>query len=174
MPNYTKHGKILLPLTTEKFIQGMNEGHFCKRAHRGLASLLYHTGVRISEALRARKKQFSLQSDVIFFDVLKRLKHGRLTPPLQIPLSKPFASEIWTAVEQTKAKRKVWPYCRVTGFNIVARVGVFYYPHHFRLTKITNLAREFSPAHLINWTGLTLTAINYYIGLVDIEKMGRA
>lgn len=173
MPHYSKQGKILLPLTDDQFIQGMNEGHFCQRKHRGLASLLYHTGVRISEALRAKKEQFTMQNDLVFFDVLKRLKHGRLTAPLPIPLDKPFASEIWTAVKETKAKRKVWPYCRMTGWLIIER-AFHSYPHHFRLSKFTKLASQFNLAQLVNWTGLNPATINFYIGLVDIEKMGRA
>jgi len=140
--------------------------------HRGFLALLYHTGVRVSEALRAEKEQFTFQSDVVVFDVLKRLKHGRLTPPLQIPLDKPYAASILDSVEDTKAKKRVWPYSRTTGYLIVARV--FNYPHHLRLSKITELARRFSVAQLVNWTGLNPVTLGFYIGIVDIEEMGKA
>ncbi len=156
----------------------MSEGHFCRMKHRGFLALLYHTGVRVSEALRAEKEQFTFQSDIIFFDVLKRLKHGRLTPPLQIPLDKPHARTIQEAVEDTKPKKRVWPYSRTTGYLIVARV--FNYPHHLRLSKFTALARftkdgkRFGLAQLVNWTGLNPVTLGFYIGIVDIEEMGKA
>jgi len=181
MPNYSKSGKILVPLTPEQFFEGIEEGHFCQEKHKAFAALLYHTGLRVSEVLRARKEQFSLQDDKIYFDVGKRLKKGIKTSSLMIPLSKPSAILIWDAIEDTKAKKRVFPYCRKTGYNIIARV--WKYPHHFRLTKITDLftARDkktkrllFSIPQIRTWTGLTLNALNFYIGLVDIEEMGKA
>lgn len=179
MPNYLRFGKVLVPLSEKEFIEGMVKGHFCDLRHKGFVALLYHTGVRKGEALRAVKEQFSLHNNTIHFDVLKRLKHGKITPPLPIPLSKPFSEEIWRCVEDTKPHQKVWSYSSKTGFNIVARV--FKYPHHMRLTKITNLAahrdaegKRFTLAQLQNWTGLSLGALNFYIGLVDISEMAEA
>lgn len=181
MPNYSKSGKILVPLTEEQFIQGMDEGRFCKDKHRGFAALLYYTGIRVSEALRSNKEQYSLQNRRIYFDVLKRLKHGLVTPPLAIPISKPFAESIWEAVEETKPKQRVFPYSRMTGYNIITRL--WRYPHHLRLTRITDLFRPhpeigrpegFSIAEVKTYTGLTLPALDFYIGLVSIEKMGEA
>lgn len=183
MPNYTKSGKILIPLTPEQFHEGIEEGHFCREKHKAFAALLYHTGLRVTEVLRARKEQFSLQDDKIYFDVGKRLKRGIKTASLMIPLDKPSASLIWDAIEDTKPKKRVFPYCRKTGYNIIARV--WSYPHHFRLTKITNLLTPrknergvtipgFSIPQLKSWTGLTLGALNFYVGMVDIEEMGKA
>ena len=169
MPNYSKSGKIMIPLTPEQFIKGMEEGKFAREKHRGLAALLYYTGIRISEGLRAKKEQFVLQKDAVYFDVGKRLKHGMITSPLKILQSKPFTSLIWEAVEDTKPKKRVFPYCRMTGYNIVARV--WFYPHHIRLTKFTDLAQKYGIAKLKSWSGLTLNALDYYIGAVDIDEM---
>ena len=91
MPNYSKQGKIMIPLTQEQFIKGMNEGKFAREKHRGLAALLYYTGIRVSEGLRAKKEQFSLQENRIYFEVGKRLKHGANTPPLIISLKNLYA-----------------------------------------------------------------------------------
>ncbi len=173
MPNYSKAGKILIPLTEGEFQEGMRSGHFCQDKHRGFAALLYYTGIRVSEALRAKRGQFSLQNNRIFFDVLKRLKHGIKTPELEIPLSRSFAFEIWSAVEATKKKKRVWPYSRMTGYNIISRV--WSYPHHFRLTRITDLFNKgFTVPEIQSYTGLTLLALNYYIGRASIRKMGEA
>lgn len=172
MPNYTKHQKMLMPITENEFVKGMTEGKFVQEKHKGLTSLLYHTGVRLSEALRAYKEQFFSKRERIYFDVGPRLKSGLHTAPLFIPLRKPFALEIWNSVEQTQPKQRVWPYCRKTGYNIVDRV--FYYPHYFRLSKITDLLKKGFPLIAVkSWTGhKSLSALDFYAGTVDIEKMG--
>jgi len=51
---------------------------------------------------------------------------------------------------------------------------VFYYPHHLRLSRITNFfSRGFPIAQVRSWSGLTLSSLEFYVGTVDIEKMGR-
>jgi len=170
MPNYSKQGKIMIPLTPEQFIKGMEEGKFAREKHRGLAALLYYTGIRISEGLRARKEQFTLYENRINFEVGKRLKRGATTPPLIISLNNIYASQIWEAAEETKKKERVWPYCRSTGYNIISRV--WSYPHHLRLTRITDLfSKGFTVPEVKTYTGLTLPALDFYIGVVAIERM---
>jgi len=170
MPNYSKSGKIMIPLTQEQFIKGMSEGKFAREKHRGLAALLYYTGIRISEGLRAKKEQFSLQENRIYFEVGKRLKHGMTTPPLIISLKNIYADLIRESFEETKSKRRVWPYCRRTGYSIISRV--WNYPHHFRLTRITDLfSKGYTIPEVKTYTGLTLPALDFYIGVVAIEKM---
>lgn len=174
MPHYRKHGKVLTPLTDEDFITGMKTGKFCKPKHKGYVTLLHYTGVRKAEALRAIKEQFQLNSrNEIVFEVLKRLKHGIKTPPLKIPLEAPFAEEIWKAVQNTEEGMRVFPFCPMTAYNVCARV--FKYPHYHRLSRITWLFEQgFTIAQVKSWTGLSLNALNYYIGLVDIQKIGEA
>jgi len=72
-----------------------------------------------------------------------------------------------------KKEGRVWPYCRKTGYNIVNRV--FFYPHYFRLSRITRFfADGFTIAQVKSWTGLTLKALDYYVGLVSITDMGKS
>ena len=172
MPHYRKHGKDFFPLSESDFIKGMKKGTFFKRDHKGFVALLYHTGIRKMEALRATKEQFKLEKGTIYFDVGPRLKRGLHTAPLNIPLRKPFADEIWWCVENTKPDRRVWPYSAKTGYNIVARV--FKYPHHLRLTRITKLFRAgFTVDQVRSWTGhKTLTALTPYVGYSNVKKMG--
>lgn len=178
MPNYTKQGKILIPLTEKQFQEGMRSGHFCQAKHRGFAALLYYTGVRVSEALRAKREQFTESENILYFSVGVRLKKQRAktlkeTGPLPIHLDRPFAYTIFNAVEETKRKKRVWPYSRMTGYNIIARV--WRYPHHLRLTRITNFAAQgYRYTKLRSWTALSLSALEFYIGLVDIKEMGEA
>ena len=174
MPNYTKHDKVFFPLTEHEFIGRMNGGHFASPKHKGLIALLYHTGVRISEALRAKKEQFQIGEDRIHFDVGPRLKHGLHTAPLPILFIKPFSEEIINCIEHTDKTERIWPYCRKTGYNIVDRV--FTYPHYFRLTKITMLFRKgFTIDQVRTWTGhKALGSLTPYVGFGNVEKMAEA
>lgn len=162
----------MTPLSDEEFQEGMHIGKFCERKHKGFAALLFYTGVRKSEALRSVKEQFRLRADQIIFEVGKRLKRGIVTPPLNIPLEAPYVDEIVWSVEQTPNGERVWPYCKKTGYNIVDRV--FKYPHYFRLSRITNFFLEgWTIVQVRSWTGLTLKALESYVGLVDVMRMGK-
>lgn len=174
MPYYTKHGKDFFPLSEAEFIEKMNSGHFVERKHKGLIVLLYHTGVRISEALRSKKEQFRIGKDRIHFDVGPRLKRGLHTAPLPILFEKPLTEEILWCIQHTNANQRVWTYCRKTGYNIVDRV--FTYPHYFRMTKITMLFRKgFTIDQVRTWTGhKALGSLSPYVGFANVEKMAEA
>jgi len=52
---------------------------------------------------------------------------------------------------------------------------VFAYPHYHRLTRITQFFLDgHTIAEVKSWTGLTLKALDYYVGLVSIHKMGKS
>jgi integrase len=169
---YSKQGKLLTPIDDSVFIKGMSNGEFKKQRHRSFPVLLYYTAIRREEALRCRPEQFTILKDKIVFDVGKRLKHGIHTPPLTIPRDAPFVNELVEAISETGKGKRIWPYCAKTGYNIVDRAFGFY-PHFFRLSRITNFFLEgWTIAQVHSWTGLTLKALDFYIGLVDINKMG--
>jgi len=172
IPNYEV--KITNPLTNEAFIKGMKEGYFVKSPdHEALITFLHYSAVRISEALDLRGSQFRIVKDTLYVDVGKRLKHSKRTPPLEIPIGAPYVNTIVETLKDRKRTDQVWPYCRKTGYNIVKRV--FEYPHYHRLSRITQF---FLDGHTIpevrSWTGLTLKALDYYVGLVSIHKMGKS
>ena len=170
---YRKVGKKTTPLTDKDFIDGMDAHNFVKEAHKGFVALLYYSAVRKSEALNATKEQFTVTKTSLVFSVGARLKHGIETPPLKIPLKAPFVDCIVSAIENTEPGKRIFSYCKKTGYNIVARC--FSYPHFFRLSRITNFFLEgYTIPQVRSWTGLTLKALNYYIGLVDIDKMGKS
>lgn len=143
--------------------------------HKGLVALLYYSGVRISEVLRAVREQFYLKELDLLFNVGPRLKRkdGLITPPLNFPLEAPYVGDIWATVKKTQSTRRVFPYCRKTGYNIVRRV--FEYPHYFRLSRITWFFDQgFTLAEVHSWTGLSLKALEFYIGIVKVKKMGKS
>jgi len=177
MPHYRKYGKIVTPITEEQFKEGIETGLFVKRKHKGFCVLLYYSAVRKMEALRVLREQFSLNPDRIMFEVGERLKKQRSwfkkTPPLTLPLEAPFMEELKYAIEHTKTGKRVFPYCAKTGYNIVARV--FPYPHLFRLSRITQFFLDnWSIAQVRAWSGLSLSALEHYIGLVDTIRMGES
>lgn len=170
---YSRTGKIQTPLPDDKaFIKGMKEGKFCQERQKGIPVLQYYTAIRISEALRCIPEQFQIQQTQLYFDVGKRLKHGTHTPALVIPRDADYVEELIKIIRSTKSGQRIFPYCRKTGYNVIVRAFGFY-PHFFRLNRITNFFLEgWSIAEVRTWTGLTLTALDYYVGLVNIQKMG--
>lgn len=173
VPWYRKRGKIETPITESEFLAGMERGPFVQPEHKAFIALLYYTGVRKGELLRAMREQFRVTPDLIVFDVGKRLKRGITTPSLSIPRGIPYGDDVAEAITKTEAGDRVFPYSSKTGYNIVSRV--FTYPHYFRLSRITNfLSQGYTIPQLRSWTGLTLTALNYYVGLVSIHEMGES
>jgi len=172
MPWYRTQGKILEPITDTEFKYGMEHGKYVQPNHQAFNVLLYYSAVRKQEALRAQREQFQISRSNVNFNVGKRLKHGVETPPLPLPLKLPYMTVLVEAVEQTRPGERVFPYSLKTGYNIVHRA--FKYPHLFRLSRITNFFNDgWTIAQVRSWTGLTLAALDYYIGVVDIQKMSR-
>jgi integrase len=181
MPWYRKEGKVLTPLTEAAFKEGMQRDHFVTHRHRALVILYYYSGVRRMEGLRVTREQFQIGQNYIYFEVGQRLKHSKQTSPLPIPKTAPYVNELEDAIIQTQKGKRVFPYSSRTAYNIVRRA--FKYPHWFRLSRITwffsphpELDRPagFSIAEVKNWTGLSILALDYYVGLAQLEGMGKA
>jgi integrase len=170
---YSREGKIETPLTDQDFTEGIEHGKFLKPGHKEFCILLYYSAVRTSEALRTTKKNFVITRSAIMFDVGERLKHSKKTSALTIPLNAAYVPELKEWIEKTKNGDRVFPYCRKTGYNIVRRA--FKYPHLFRLSRITNFFLEgWTIVQVRSWTGLSLRALEFYVGMVDIMRMGES
>jgi integrase len=165
-------GKIEIPLTKAEFDEGITTGKFCKKKHKAFAVLLYYAGLRKSELRRALKEQFQIQGDTLVFEVGQRLKHSKQTEPLQFPLSLPNMALVLEVIQSTRPGERVFDFSDRTAYNIIRRV--WHYPHHLRLTRIT---KEFQKGRTVpemkSFTGLTLTALDSYIGKVTISKIGK-
>lgn len=161
-------------MTDQEFLEGMEKGKFIKTdLHRAYNALLFYTGVRRNEARLTLKEQFSMQGDILFWDVGQREKHSRKTEPLPLPMSLPYVDVICAIVQKTKPGDRVFTFSDKTAYNIVRRV--FKYPHFYRLSRITNFYEQGrTNTQLKSWTGLTLTALDSYAGRVDIMKMGKS
>lgn len=173
LPNYTKHGKILTPITDADFKKIMDHGKFAKPIHRPYVILIYYTGVRKTEALRCTRESFRTANKELIFSVGIRLKHGIETPHLNLPFHYPYIPELIRHIQKTPKEAKLFNFSDMTAYNVFDRLGM--YPHYFRLNRITSLFRDgWDIVALHSWTGLTLKALDYYIGLIKVEKMGRS
>jgi len=173
MPNYTRTGKIEQPITPEDWHNYMEKGRFIREKHKGFCAVLYYFAVRSGEALKTVKEQFDYDDEALYWDVGLRLKHSKRTPTLNILKDLPYVDRVISSVEDTGEGEKVFPYSRKTGYNIVSRVFPSY-PHFFRLSRITQMFNDgWTLTEVRSWTGLTLNALNYYIGLASIREKGK-
>lgn len=170
---YSREGKILTPLTDKDFAEGMKHGKFVRPRHKAYCVLLYYSAVRKTEGTRPIHEHFQITKGQIFFDVGQRLKHSDKTEAIKILLESPYANLLKEAIESTPKGQRVFPFCAKTAYNIVRRA--FKYPHLFRLSRITNFFAEgYTIAELHSWTGLSLSALNYYLGLVSTDRMAES
>lgn len=172
---YTIQGKITTPMTDTDFVAGMKhmDNNDEPLRYKSYTATLYYSAIRKSEALRMTPEQITQNKNNIVMSIGTRLKHGIETPSLPIPLNLPYVNTILETAQTTKHGRRMYPYCKKTGYNIVHRY--FHYPHFFRLSRITNLfAMGWTIDQVHSWTGLSIRALEYYIGLVDVQKMGES
>jgi len=173
MPNYTRHGKIETPTSDRKIFKVLTEKKLSLGTERtAFLAILFYLGIRVTEALKLRKESFTVEEGKLFVDIGERLKHSKRTPPLSVKLGRPFVEDIIKTVDKTKPKQRVWKFSRVTAWKI-AKNTFDSYPHYFRLNRITDLFHKgYKITEVKSWTGLTLRALNYYVGIVDTQRIG--
>jgi hypothetical protein len=168
---YSRNGKQEVPLTLNQFKEIMASGKFCKQEHRAYAVGEYYFGLRREEMRNAKKEQFQIQGDYLIYDVGQRLKHSKETDPLKIRLDAPFLDDLIKQINQTEPDRTIFNFSTQTAYNIMVRCGL-HYPHYMRLSRITNLfASGMSIAEVKSFTGLSLKALDFYVGKVALLKI---
>lgn len=146
--------------------------------YKAIIAFLYYTGVRVSEALALHSSDFTI-TDLLYIDNIQRLKHSKNTEALTIDMNAYgidyILSQIQDAESQQRMKRSdgtVFPFTRQTIRNILEPFGL--YPHYFRMNRISQLFMQGkSIVEVQSWTGLTINALNAYIGKVSNERIGR-
>ena len=167
---YSVAGKIREPITLQELEQALDK---LKPKYRAYAVLLFYTGVRVSEALRLVKEDFTFGPNTLYVEFGVRLKHGRQTQPLPLDLHRPYMDLLTQRVKHTRTGMRVFRFTRSTAYKQIRQAGLGY-NHRFRLTAITfYLQSGYSVADVVNWFGISVQTINDYIGLVNVEKMGR-
>lgn len=146
-------------------------------------TVFFDVGPRLKKIRHWRKdgrKRVKL-TDEQYERLLKKRTPQISTPPLPLPRNAPFMDELVRRIEETESGERVLPWSAKTIWNVID--AVFTYPHHFRLSRITwfflphpevDRPRGFSIPEVRSFTGLSLGALDYYIGLADMSDMGRA
>ncbi len=172
MPRY-RDGKLTKPMTAAEFSRLLQSSRLTPDK-RSLLIFLFYSGVRVSEALRMRGRDFYSDDTNIYCHVGKRLKHGLLTKDLPIPLAARHVMELWDYVRVTPPERRVWLYGRKTAYRACRMLG--FYPHYLRFNRATAFARAGKDLLKIKqWFGWAKaeTAMSY-LGELDIADMGEA
>ena len=129
-------------------------------------TILFFTGCRVSEALALTSNDLHRGRDLVYIQFF-RLKGSKQTDPQEIPRVRPLE---WLCDQEGK----LFSFCRKTAYNIVKKAFPNLYPHYFRLNRVTKVLDRFNVVAVQNVFGLSLNSIMYYIGKVDIKRVGKA
>jgi integrase len=171
-------GRRCLPRYNKKKVDLISPAQFDEivkklwNPYDALIVLLYYTGIRISEALALKKEDFHLTSKTSISIDIHRLKGSKQTEALPIRRDAPNLNLLLFRVGQTAQKCPVFP---MTARAVQYELQRFQlYPHYFRLNRITQLfAAGKTIAQVRAWTGLTLNALDHYLGIVSNEEIGK-
>lgn len=162
MPKYKK--KITRPMDYEEFkpaIDGLEDIR-----DRAFMTVLFFTGVRISEARALTPNDITCTKETIYLQIY-RLKGSKQTDPLEIP--RVDALHYLCGLEEDP-----FPFSRMTGYRIVKRCFPTLYPHYFRMNRVTKTLDKHGVVAVQNTFGLSLNSIESYIGKMDIKRVGVA
>lgn len=166
MPKYKK--KITRLMTYEEFRASIDGLPIAKQA---FVSILFFAGCRVSEALALTPNDINCAGDTIFIE-FHRLKGSKQTDPIPLPKTDILSWLCqYTVVHPDK---KLFSWCRKTGYNIVKSVFPNLYPHYFRMNRIVHISDKFGDATVYSYTGICANSIDHYRGKVDIKRVGLA
>ena len=172
-PHRYKEGKILQSITPEQFEAALQHPYNQALEYQAFIIQLYYTGARVSEQIRPLKESYQVTDKIVYWDVGKRLKHGKHTKPLPLSRDLPHLQLLVDQVERTKKGKRVFNFHRSTAWRHVSRSGLGY-NHLARLSAMTAFLKSgWSVAQVVNWFGVSVQTVNAYIGDVDLEEMGR-
>ena len=133
---------------------------------QALLTLLFFSGCRISEALALTANDITCSGEFIYVNFY-RLKGSKQTDPQALPRKDAL---IWLCDQEGK----IFDFCRTTAYRTVKKVFPNLYPHYYRLNRVTKTIEKFGAATVVNTLGLSLQAIQHYIGKIDISKVGES
>ncbi len=161
MPKYKK--KITRPMEYDEFKTAIEALPIARQA---FLTILFLAGCRVSEALALTSDDIHRGRDTVYIQFF-RLKGSKQTDPSELPRVRALD---WLCDQ----KGKLFSFSRSTAGRIVKKVFPNLYPHYFRMNRVTKVLDEFSVVAVQNTFGLSLGSIMYYIGKVDIKRVGQA
>lgn len=160
-----------MPKYTQKITSLMPWGQFLKGAYmlpkpseRAFLALLFLSGCRVSEALALNSQDLRLDKDTLYI-AFKRLKGSRQTDPFPLPRLQVLAP-IYQVMGQ------VFPFSYITAYRLVKKAFPGYYPHYFRMNRITQITLRFGDQAVYDALGLSANAIDHYRGKVSLKRVG--
>ena len=160
MPAYNK--KITRQMDYEEFKDGLTDLPQDKQA---FLSVLFFSGVRVSEALSLTSDDISCTPDIIYIQFF-RLKGSKQTDPTPIPRTH-YTSWLCSQVGD------LFPWCRKTGYNIVHRAFEGFYPHFFRQNRVIKISIKRGDAYVYSYMGICAQSIDHYRGKVETIDVGK-
>jgi len=163
-----RHGKQTNLMSVEEFKEKLEHSRLSLEKKAYLV-LLWHTGVRKSEAYERVKDDVQITDSHVIVDFHQRKKHGLEVPPLKIPrkfygveeylvhyLLKPKRKRLKTiekyqtvygkqiVVSNQEESKWLFPHIsRETARRLVKEVlGEQYYPHYLRLRKLSKIGKD--------------------------------
>ena len=177
-PHRYKFGKLLTSITPEQFEAALAHPYNKSLEYQAFIVLEYYSGARVSELLRPVKEAFQDTEKTLYWDVGKRLKHGKLTLPLPLSHELPHMDILLEQINRTRKGKRVFDFDRTTAWRHCAKSGLGY-NHHARLSAITFFLKSrdergdrFSTAEIVNFFGVSVQTVNAYIALLNVEEMG--
>jgi integrase len=163
-----KYGKQKEIMSVDEFREKL-ESSDLDLEQKAFIVLLWHTGVRKSEAYERVKKDVKITDSHVIVDFYKRKKGGEEVPPLKIPrtfygveeylkpyLTKPKRLKVKTIftyetvlgklIIHSKQVKDRWLFPHInstTAWRLVKKVfGERYYPHYLRLRKLSKIGKD--------------------------------
>jgi integrase len=163
-----KYGKQKEIMSVDEFREKL-ESSDLDLEQKAFIVLLWHTGVRKSEAYERVKKDVEITDSHVIVDFYKRKKGGEEVPPLKIPrtfygveeylkpyLTKPKRLKVKTIftyetvlgklIIHSKQVKDRWLFPHInstTAWRLVKKVfGERYYPHYLRLRKLSKIGKD--------------------------------
>lgn len=172
MPLY-RNGKLVKPLMLTELMRLLGESDL-SREKQTLIIFLYYSGVRVSEALRMRGRDFYHDDTNLYCHVGKRLKHGLVTKDLPLPLRATYVDWLKDYTKEAGPEARVWTFGRKSAYRACKSLG--FYPHYLRFNRATAFARAGKDLLKIKqWFGWVKaeTAMSY-LGELDIADLGES
>jgi len=160
MPAYNK--KITRPMEYDELDRELDDLPEDKQA---LIRLLFFSGCRVSEALALTSNDISCTEKFIYVNFF-RLKGSKQTDPQRVP-RQPLKY-------LCGHEGRIFPFTRRTAHRWVKKVFSDLYPHYFRLNRFTKSLENFGASTVVNTYGISLVALQHYIGKVESKKVGEA
>ena len=132
---------------------------------QALIRLLFFSGCRVSEALALTSNDISCTENFIYVNFF-RLKGSKQTDPQRVPR---HPLEFICSQDG-----RIFPFTRVTAYRWVKKAFADLYPHYFRLNRFTKSLENFGASTVVNTYGISLVALQHYIGKVEGKKVGEA